>query len=257
MNTVGLPARGARLLLRSLALLLPLSIPVLAADVCPHSPAVQPFNLPHLRAALDSGAEGLVVALGSSSTQGAMASDTAHSYPAVLQETLSVALPGAHVAVVNRGIGGQDVAEELARLDVDVLALRPQLVVWQVGANGTLRHADPSVFHDKVVSGVRRMQAAGADVILMDNQLSPRLLAVSEEPAMDRALAQAAEDTGAVLFSRRALMEVWSREGAPFTEFIAGDGLHHNDHGYACVAQSLARVMLAGLTPEHKLTASR
>ena len=74
---------------------------------------------------------------------------------------------------------------------------------------------------------------------------------------MDRALAQAAEDTGAVLFSRRALMEVWSREGAPFTEFIAGDGLHHNDHGYACVAQSLARVMLAGLTPEHKLTASR
>ena len=64
--------------------------------------------------------------------------------------------PSAHIAVLNRGIGGQDAAEELARLDVDVLALRPQLVIWQVGANGALRNVDPSVFH---ASGRRRRAA--------------------------------------------------------------------------------------------------
>ena len=94
------------------------------------------------------------MALGSSSTQGARASDLAHSYPAVLQHALSAGRPDAHIAVINRGIGGQDAAEELARLDADVLAVRPQLVIWQVGANGALRNADPAAFRAMVSSGV-------------------------------------------------------------------------------------------------------
>ena len=114
------------------------------------------------------------MAFGSSSTRGAMASDPAHSYPAGLQQALSAGLPEAHIAVINRGIDGQDAAEELARLDADVLAVRPQLVIWQVGANGALRNADPAVFRAMVTTGVRRLQAGGADAVLMDNQQSPR-----------------------------------------------------------------------------------
>ncbi len=52
--------------------------------------------------------------------------------------------------MINRGIGGQDAAEELARLDADVLAIRPQAVIWQVGANGALRNVDPALFHELV-----------------------------------------------------------------------------------------------------------
>ncbi len=119
-----------------------------------------------------------------------MASDLAHSYPALLQQILSAGLPQAHLAVINRGIGGQDAAEELARLDADVLAMRPRLVIWQVGANGALRNVDPAIFRVLVTTGVRRLQAAGADVILMDNQQSPRLLATPEEPLLDQTLAR-------------------------------------------------------------------
>src|SRR4051794_39618703 len=100
-----------------------------AGTACPVDPAMDPLNLPHLRAALTARTEGLIVALGSSSTQGVMASDIAHTYPAILQAALNAALPTAHVAVINRGIGGQDAPEELARLDVDVIAVRPQLVI--------------------------------------------------------------------------------------------------------------------------------
>ena len=213
--------------------------------------------LPHLLSAVNHGVEGVIVALGSSSTQGAMASDLAHSYPAVLQQALSAALPEAHVAVINRGIGGQDATEELGRLDADVLAIRPQLVIWQVGANGALRNADPAAFRGMVSAGVRRLQAAGADVILMDNQQSPALLAQASEPVFDQELAEAARETGAALFSRRALMLAWNREGAPPVQFIAADGLHHNDRGYRCVAQSLAGAIVDGLTPKLPLTASR
>lgn len=242
----------------ALGLLLPPATRAFGAiDTCPAAPVLPPMDLPHLRSAVSHGTEGLVVALGSSSTQGAMASDLAHSYPALLQASLSAGLPTAHMAVINRGIGGQDAAEELLRLNADVIALRPQLVIWQVGANGALRNSDPAVFKDMVAAGVHRLQAAGADVILMDNQQSPRLLAAADEPLLDRALAEVADDTGATLFSRRALMRTWQREGEPLTEFIAADGLHHNDHGYLCVAQVLARSILAGLAPSRPLTASR
>ena len=201
-----------------------------------------PLALPHLRSALGNGVEGVIVALGSSSTQGAMASDLGHSYPAVLQDVLAAGLPAAHVAVINRGIGGQDAAEELARMEADVLAIRPQAVIWQVGANGALRNVDPGVFRDLVTTGVRRLQAAGIDVILMDNQQSPRLLAKADEAVFDQELAQVASETGAALFSRRALMRAWRSEGFAFADFIAADGLHHNDRGYFCVAGALAQV---------------
>ena len=240
-----------------LGLLLASTLSVAGAPACPVTPPLAPMHLPHLLSAISHGVEGVIVALGSSSTQGVMASDLAHSYPAVLQQALSTALPEAHVAVINRGIGGQDAAEELARLEADVLAIRPQLVIWQVGANGALRNADPAVFHTLVSAGVRRLQAAGADVILMDNQQSPALLAKASEAEFDHQLAEVARDTGAALFSRRALMRAWSREGAPPVQFIASDGLHHNDHGYRCVALSLAQTITTALTPRPPVTASR
>jgi lysophospholipase L1-like esterase len=239
-----------------LAVTLAPSASVKAEGLCPATP-VAAIALPHLRAALDNGDEGIVVALGSSSTQGSAATDIAHSYPAVLQAALGAGLPRGHVAIINRGIGGQDAAEELARLDTDVLAIRPQLVIWQVGANGALRAADPAQFRRMVLQGVRRMQAAGADVILMDNQRSPRLLATASEPVFDEILADVAAETKASLFSRRSLMLAWANAGAPAALFIAADGMHHNDRGYHCVAQSLARAILDGLHSRLPLTASR
>jgi acyl-CoA thioesterase-1 len=241
----------------ALSLLLSNAGPLHAEGSCPAAPALATLALPHLRSALNNGVEGVIVALGSSSTQGAMASNLGHSYPAILQGVLTAGLPAAHIAVINRGIGGQDAAEELARMEADVLAIRPQAVIWQVGANGALRNVDPGVFQDLVTNGVRQLQAAGIDVILMDNQQSPRLLAKADEAVYDHELAQVASETGATLFSRRALMRAWRSEGFAFADFIAVDGLHHNDRGYLCVADALARSMLAGLKETQPMTASR
>ena len=109
-------------MLLALGLLTPFAAPASAATVCPNIPSPAPIELPHLRSAIDHGIEGVIIALGSSSTQGVMASDPAHSYPAILQQELSAGLPQAHMAVVNRGIGGQDAAEEVARLDAEFAA---------------------------------------------------------------------------------------------------------------------------------------
>ena len=223
------------------ALLVSLPAAGRAGTGCPADPAMEPMHLPHLRTAIVNRIEGLIVALGSSSTEGAMASDSAHTYPAILQDALNKARPSAHFAVINRGIGGQDAPEELARLDTDAIAVHPQLVVWQVGANGAMRNADPAVFHRMVEEGVNRMQKAGIDVILMDNQRSPKILASVEHIILEDSLRDVARETGVNLFSRSHLMDFWGDEGAKPGLFTASDGLHHNDLGYDCMAQSLAR----------------
>lgn len=244
----------ATLLLATLVLAL---APAFAHAPCPAEPAAPVLHLRHLRAALEHGVEGVVVALGSSSTAGAMASDPAHSYPAELQAVLEHALPRMHIAVLNRGIGGQDAPQELDRLQADAIAVRPQLVIWQVGANGALRGADPAEFRRMVTEGVARMQEAGIDVILMDNQHSPRIDAAPEHGALNTILAEVAEATGTGLFSRADLMAAWDKEGSPALAFIAADGLHHNDRGYVCVADALADGILRGLRETRSLSASK
>ena len=217
-----------------------------AEEACPTAP-LPPVGLPHSKDALKRDGRLLVVALGSSTTQSVAASNSGRSYPAVLQSTLSAALPNAHVAVINRGIGGQDAAEEVARLETDAIAVRPALVVWQVGANGVLRRSDPDLFKRLVTAGVKRLQQAGIDVVLMDNQRAPRILALPDHGKIDQALADASATTGASLFSRATLMDTWKRDGSPYDLYISGDGLHHNDLGYRCVAQALAATVVAGL----------
>jgi lysophospholipase L1-like esterase len=243
-------------LIAGISLAVAFAVPATAETPCPAGPGFS-LRLPHLRAALDSRTEGLIVALGSSSTAGAAASDLAHSYPAELQAALSASLRRAHVAVINRGIGGQDAPEELSRLDADVIALHPQLVIWQVGANGALRNEDPAMFRAMVTVGVRRLQSAGADVILMDSQHSALIMASADHQALEESLAEVATGTGANLFSRGELMDAWAEEGAPPSEFLASDGLHQNDRGYVCVAQALAADIVAGLHEKLPLSASR
>lgn len=214
---------------------------------CPSVPPATPPKLPHARLALASNQPIIIVALGSSSTRGWMATDIGHSYPSLLQRFLNTSLQGAAISVINRGIGGQDAPEELARLFQDVLALRPQLVIWQAGANGAIRDASPQAFKILMEEGITELKAAGADVILMDNQRSPRILAAPEHAQMDVALREVTAATSVNLFSRGELMDKWAQAGATQEDFIATDGFHMNNRGYYCLAQALAGSITAAL----------
>jgi acyl-CoA thioesterase I len=242
------------LLSRLIAVVLPLLVlaPLVRAaspDTCPADPPLPKLAMPHLRAALQADHEGLIVALGSSSTEGVAASGSARTYPAVLQAELLAALPQWHVAVLNRGIGGQDAPEELARMESDVIAVRPQLVIWQLGANAALRHADVEQFRKALKEGVLRLKRAGIDVILMDNQRTPRVLASTGDGAFDRTLARTAIEDGVNLFARGRLMDAWATQGASPVQFTAPDMLHQNDRGYLCLGRALAHDIARSLSP--------
>ena len=213
---------------------------------CPPVPA-EALSLPASRAALRAGQPLTVVAFGSSSTEGAGASTPGHSYPARLEALLRAALPGHEVRVVNRGVGGQDVSEMLARLDAEVLAERPQLVVWQAGANAALRGMDPEAFRATLEEGVARLRASGTDAVLMDSQISPAVLARPLHPYLAAAMREVAAANSVPIFSRAELMRAWEAAGVAPLHMLHADGLHHNNRGYACLAEALAGSILRGL----------
>jgi lysophospholipase L1-like esterase len=114
------------------------------AERCaPPSASIVQASAGLVRAALIADGKLTIVCLGSSSTQGVGATAPGRTYPAQLDAILKRRLPGLGVEVANRGIGGEVVSDNLNRLDRDALALRPDLVVWQVGTNDALRGLPP------------------------------------------------------------------------------------------------------------------
>jgi lysophospholipase L1-like esterase len=185
-----------------------------------------------------------IVAIGSSSTLGVGASAPEMSYPARLEAELRDRFPEAEVRIVNRGIGGEDVRQELARFGPDVFAAHPDLVIWQVGTNAVLRRDELAGDEQLIDQGVTSIKEHGTDLILMDLQYAPRVLARPAWREMERIIADVAERAHVGLFRRFEIMREWEHTGqlAP-AKIIGPDGLHMTDVGYACLASQLAETL--------------
>jgi len=104
-----------------------------------------------------------------------------------------------------------------------------------------LRNLDPGETARLVEDGVARIQAAGADVVLVDPQYSPRVNEHAEGASkMVRLLGKVAALRHIGIFPRFEVMREWHEQQAlPIDTFVIPDGLHMNDWGYACFAQLL------------------
>jgi hypothetical protein len=181
-----------------------------------------------------------IVAFGSSSTSGAGASSPAANYPSRFEAELRRLLPGQSVTVLNRGKGGEQARHMLARLQTSVLDESPDLVLWQVGTNVVLRDAPLPLAWEQIGSGIRQMRARGIDVVLIDSQFAPKVIAKPHAAEMVRFLADTAKENRIGLFRRFDLMRRWVLdEQVPFSAFLSRDELHMNDWSYACVAKLL------------------
>ena len=199
------------------------------------------FSLPHVTHKLASGEPVVIIAFGSSSTQGYGTSSPEFTYPNRLAAQLHRKYPGADITVVNRGRGGEDAPEMIKRLQTEVIDVKPDLVIWQVGTNAVLRNLDPDVTAQTVQDGVARIQATGADVVLVDLQYSPRVTEHAEgSTRMVKLLHRVAQLRHVGVFPRFEVMRQWHESQAlPIDTFVIADGLHMNDWGYACFAQIL------------------
>jgi acyl-CoA thioesterase I len=191
-----------------------------------------------------------IVALGSSSTRGVGASSPQQTYPSRLQADLQALLPAVAVHVVNRGRNGEEVPQMLARMERDVLTEHPDLVIWQLGTNAVLHGADPGSEAPLIARGITRLKQHDIDIVLMDLQYAPRVLARPDYAAMEQVIADAARRAHVGLFHRFAIMQAWrTAHGSSPQQTISSDGLHMNDRGYGCVAADLAEALAASARP--------
>jgi acyl-CoA thioesterase I len=191
----------------------------------------------------------VIVAIGSSSTAGAGASSPAANYPSRLQVELNRRLPGQSITVVNRGINGEEVGDMLKRFDKAVLAAKPDLVLWQLGTNSVIRN-HPLPDHGAAIrAGLDKIHSIGADVVLIDPQFAPKVIAKPDAVHMVELIATTAKQDDVDLFPRYDMMRRWSTvDHLSFKVFVSRDGLHMNDWSYACLAQGLGMAIAEAAT---------
>ena len=199
-----------------------------------------------------------VIAFGSSSTEGIGASKPASTYPAQLQTVLRPMMPaGRDVEVLNRGIGGQDVDDMMNRLQADVIAPRPDVVIWQTGSNDPLRHVPLDRFERETRAGIQAMHQAGIAVILMEPQWCPKLEASGNVDAFRDAIRRIGGELSVPVIHRADLMRHWIAEGRMTpAQMLAPDGLHMADNGYAQLAVDIAPMVLRAGTVTHVKSAA-
>ena len=216
---------------------------LVTAPICAAPTEYTRLDHPLRRTALSlaSGEPLVIVAIGSSSTAGAGATTPANSYPARLEAELKLRFPAVPITVLNRGINGEDAQQMLARFDEAVIAERPDLVLWQVGTNAVLRDFSVTGQAPLLLEGIRRLKAAQVDIVLLDSQYAPKVLAKPDIHSMIDLLRNTAREERINVFHRFAVMQHWKEvDGISFESLLSPDGLHMNDWSYGCIANLLS-----------------
>jgi len=221
------------------------------AQACEATPDLARLTLPlsHVAQRIAAGQSVKIVAIGSSSTAGTGASSSASSYPSRLEVELRTRFPRLAISVLNRGVPGEEAPQMVARFDQAVVAEKPDLVIWQVGTNALLHDTSMDAVTDTVRHGLDRLKEIGADVIVIDPQFAPKVIAKPETERLVDSLSASAKQENVNLFRRFAVMRYWNETNhVPFEQFVTPDGLHMNDWGYQCMAKLLAAAISEAAT---------
>ncbi len=165
------------------------------------------------------------------------------AYPGRLQAALREKLPSIAVNV-SLELQVKKTAEEAASGFVKLVeGKRPTLVIWQTGTVDAMRSIDPDDFRSAVDEGVAALQNAGADVVLMNLQYSPRTeTMISASPYLDN-MRVVAQRHDVPLFDRFAIMRNWNDSG-DFDLFSASHGIELAKRVHDCLGRALSKFVI-------------
>lgn len=201
-------------------------------------------KLPRTAEILKSGKPLKIVAIGSSSTVGLYMSDPAKTYQGVMKTELTRLIPGAQMSIVSSGRNGDTIPGNIARFEPDVFAYHPDLVIWQMGGNDFTWLESGDSLQQKITAGIGMLRAHGAEIVLMDQQYTPVILA-TQYAKMQAAIAAAARQNHVAYLPRFEMMHKTVAAGVPIGALSAWDGLHMSGDGYNCTGRVLARGIFA------------
>ncbi|NQT13644.1 MAG: SGNH/GDSL hydrolase family protein [Planctomycetes bacterium] len=157
---------------------------------------------------------------------------------------LGKAYPKAKVQMINAGISGNTTPQGLARMERDVLAHRPRLVVVMYGMNDVVR-TEPEAFRANLQTIVRRCRASGAAVVLSTpNSVypnAPRPMARLEEFA--QIVRDVGEELSVCLADCFSAYEALRKEDVTEWRLLMSETIHPGMNGHKKFAEVMTQAI--------------
>lgn len=219
-------------------------------DVCRVAePQVQrDFPLPQvMRAITGKKLDVLVVGAGSSSLPGP--NGVKDAYPARLQVALRNELPGVSVNV-STDVRSRRTAEQMVKsLTPALAASKPALVVWQTGTVDAMQSIDTDQFKAALDHGIEAARSAGADVVLINGQYSPRTESMIALGTYAEIMRWVALQKDVPVFDRFSIMKLWADLGT-FDLYSTTKKLDTAAQVHDCIGRLLAKLVLESAKPD-------
>jgi len=145
--------------------------------------------------------------------------------------------------------GGHKVTDMLKRVDKDVIAKKPTVVVIQIGVNDAGANVTPEMFKAQLEELIGKLQKGGAQVVLCS--CTCRIEGYNPEDATDKkldALAEAArtlakEQKLPLNDLRKAFIDYWKKHNPDNKRsgFLTYDGNHWTEAGHQYVAEQMLK----------------
>ena len=184
----------------------------------------------------------LVLGAGSSLLPGANGSKDA--YPARLQHALSEKLAGVEVKVTTDVKAKRSAAEMVKALPQALTIAKPTLVVWQTGTVDAMQAIDPDQFSQALDRGINIARSAGADVVFINPQYSPRTESMIALGTYAENMRWVALQQEVPLFDRFGIMKLWADLGT-FDFYSATKKLDMAEHVHDCIGRLLGDLVIA------------
>jgi hypothetical protein len=202
----------------------------------------QIFPLPHVSQAVAAKKLNILV-VGSASSTLPGSSGVKDAYPARLQTTLSETLPDVAMKVIVDARPQRTAEAMLKTLKAELTAAKPALMIWQTGTVDAMQGVDPDQFSATLVQGIVMARAAGADVILINPQYSPRTESMIALATYTSDMRWVAVQHDVPLFDRFEIMKVWADLGT-FDLSAAANKLEVAGRVHNCIGWLLSELII-------------
>jgi hypothetical protein len=187
-----------------------------------------------------------VVVVGTNSSTLPGPNGPALAYPLRLEEALRKKLPGVEVKVISFVKLRQSAADMAAALPKMLKEEKPALVLWQTGTADAIIGVPTDAFQATLEEAIGRIHDAGADLVFINPQYSPRTDAVVATAPYTEAMRWVAAGNAVNLFDRQAVMRQWGELGT-FDLGAATKSLDTAAKVHDCIGRLLADLVVQGI----------
>jgi hypothetical protein len=172
-----------------------------------------------------------------------------NSYPARLQIALAELLPGVAVNVTT-DVKSRRTADQMVKTLLPALAAaKPALMIWQTGTVDAMQSIDTDQFKVALDRGINIARSAGADVVLINAQYSPRTESMIALGTYAEIMRWVALQQEVPIFDRFSIMKLWADLGT-FDLYSATKKLDIAEHVHDCIGRLLADLVIEAAKPD-------